>query len=473
MPIDPNISLQAGKIGQGIDLASGVERGMKLQQLAMQPAILEQQLRTAQQAERSARTQEEATRAGIAESQARLPGVQAEAAAKVRGERQANERISAAQSALETDDEGRPIIDPATGQPKFNLAKYQYGLHKAGLVDEALKTGSDALRQSKDVYDFTTNVRNQIAIASQAAYDSAKGTPAQKEKAARDTWAYLSEQAVQASGQGQFPLSMDQFKYTPGIERTLYTASINPQAQEGLKISLAQQDLARDQLALQTAQFDNSRQLSFTDETSQDPNSGPSQRARDIIFRSTGEIVPAEVSASELYRNPKYKPTLENIGAGVGAARQAALGEVTKWESVGKAIDGAKTQLSTLGLKPAQFMENYVRNNLGSNPELARLYAELSKLDPKMVSSGLSFEALKAVSDANLSHAKANVEVSGGGGAPGRTTERPRPGSAPAAAPKGSGRSVTKSDVADFAKETGRSVAEIEKELRGRGVEIK
>jgi hypothetical protein len=51
MAIRPEISLQAGKIPQDTGMLGGVERGMKLQQLAMQPAILEQQLATARQAE--------------------------------------------------------------------------------------------------------------------------------------------------------------------------------------------------------------------------------------------------------------------------------------------------------------------------------------------------------------------------------------------------------------------------------------
>jgi hypothetical protein len=51
MALDPSISLQAGKIPQAQGMLGGVERGMKLQQLAMQPAILEQQLATSRQAE--------------------------------------------------------------------------------------------------------------------------------------------------------------------------------------------------------------------------------------------------------------------------------------------------------------------------------------------------------------------------------------------------------------------------------------
>lgn len=94
MPIDPNISLQAGKIGsQGIDLMPGVERGLKLQQLAYQPALLQQQLYTAEQAERTARQAElssaeaqRLTQAQIKEAETRLPGIAAEVGQKVRKE---------------------------------------------------------------------------------------------------------------------------------------------------------------------------------------------------------------------------------------------------------------------------------------------------------------------------------------------------------------------------------------------------
>jgi hypothetical protein len=204
MAIRPEISLQTSQ-GAQLDPFVGVERGMKLQQLAMQPAILEQQLATARQAEQT-------SRAAQMTSEAQLPGVRAQAEGLVRGERQANERIKAANDAIELDDKGIPILDPVTGQPKFNLNKYQYGLHKAGLVDEAFKVAGTALKQSSDVYTFAAGVRNDVAIAAQAAYDRTPGSPAAKQKAAEATWADLSGRAVAASQQGQFPLSQEQFK---------------------------------------------------------------------------------------------------------------------------------------------------------------------------------------------------------------------------------------------------------------------
>lgn len=426
MAIRPEISLQAGKIPQGGGIASGVERGMKLQQLAMQPAILEQQLATARQAE-------QASRAATAISEAQLPGVTAQAAGLVRTERQANQRIAAAQSAIETDEGGAPVIDPATGQPRFNLNRYQYGLYKAGLVDEATKTGAEMLKQSKDVYDFAATTRTQLALAAQAAHDRTVGTPEQKQKAAEATWKDMSGRAIAAAQAGGFPLSPDQLRYTPGLERALYTASINPQAQEQIKLNMAAQDLQRDQFALQTDQFENSKLQNFTDEASMDPASGISQRARDIVFNTLGETLPATVSAGELHRNPKYQTALTAVGNNVGAARTAALAEVTKYESVAKTLERAKTKLSTLGLRPAQFLEQVAKGKFLDDPELAALSAQLLQLPPGMVTPGMGFDSLKAIVEAGGAHARSNVSIAAGGGAPGRATPPTAPGAQPTA----------------------------------------
>lgn len=434
MAIRPEISLQAGKIPQGGGIASGVERGMKLQQLAMQPAILEQQLATARQAE-------QASRAATEISQAQLPGVQAQAAGLVRGERQANQRIAAAQAAIETDEGGAPVIDPATGQPRFNLNRYQYGLYKAGLVDEATKTGAEMLKQSKDVYDFAATTRTQLALAAQAAHDRTVGTPQQKQAAAEATWKDMSGRAIAAAQAGGFPLSPDQLRYTPGLERALYTASINPQAQEQIKLNMAAQDLQRDQFALQTEQFENSKKLNFTDEASLDPNSGVSITARNILQNITGQPVPDTMSAGDLMRNPTTAGIMTSTGAAVGAQRSAALAEVTKYESVAKTLERAKGRLSTLGLTPIQFLEQAVKRRLLDDPELAALYSQLSQLPPGTVTQGMNYDSLKAVVTANAAHARANASVAVGGGAPGRT-ESQAPGAPPATPGQPSGNFV-------------------------------
>jgi hypothetical protein len=414
MPIRPEISLQTSQGGQ-LDPFVGMERGMKLQQLAMQPALLEQQMSTARQAEQT-------SRAAQMTSEAQLPGVTATAAGQVRGERQANERITAAQNAFDLDDKGNPVLDPQTGQPKFNINKYQYGLHKAGLVDEAFKVAGTALKQSTDVYNFAAGVRNDVAIAAQAAYDRTPGSPAAKQKAAEATWADLSGRAVAASQQGQFPLSQEQFKYTPGLEKALYTASIKPETQESLKQGLAGQDIQRDQLALQGAQFDNSKITNFTDEDSMNPDSGQSVRARAILKQTIGEDLPAEMSAGELYRNPKYKQALDSVGANVGVARNAALAQVSLYESASKTLESAKDALGKTGVTPLQLVQNKFDRKILDNPKLAALYGQLQQLPPGTVTEGMGYESLKAILNAQASHAKANVEVAGGGGAPGRTT---------------------------------------------------
>ena len=429
MAIDPTIALKAGQVPQGGGLSAGIERGMKLQQLALQPAVLQQQIATARQAEL-------ASAAATRETEARLPGVQAQAAGLVRTERQANERIAAAQAALETTPDGIPVIDPQTGQPRFNLQKYQYGLYKAGLVDEATKTGAEMLKQSKDVYDFAANTRTQVAIAAQAAYDKTVGTPAQKQAAAEATWRDMSQRAIAAAQQGGFPISEDQLRYTPGLERALYTASINPATQEQIRLNQAQQDLQRDQLNLQTEQFENSKIANFTDDASMDPSSGISQRARDIVFNTLGENIPNTVSAGELHRNPKYQTALTAVGNNVGAARNVALAGVSKYESVSKAIDRAQAKLAASGLRPTQFLENAVRLRLLDDPDLAALYAQLSQIDPKMITPAMGFDSLRAVADAAAAHAKANAGIAVGGGAPGRTAPAPGAPAAPGAQPQ-------------------------------------
>jgi hypothetical protein len=419
MALDPSISLQAGKIPQAQGMLGGVERGMKLQQLAMQPAILEQQLATSRQAEL-------ASRASTAITQAQLPGVEATARGLVRQEQQAGQRVAAAQAAIETDEGGMPVIDPVTGQPKFNLNKYQHGLYKAGLVDEATKTGENFLKQSKDVYEFAATARTQAALAAQAAYDRTVGTPEQKQKAAKATWEDMSSRAVAAAQAGGFPLSPDQLRYTPGLEKALYTAAINPQAQESLKLNQAAQDIQRDQLSLQTEQFENSKKLSFTDEASLDPNSGASITARNIIQNITGQPVPENMSAGDLMRNPTTAGIMSSTGAAVGAQRSAALAEVTKYESVSKTLEKAKTKLSTQGLTPFQFLEQAVQRRLLDDPELAALYSQLKQLPPGTVTEGMNYNSLKAITDAAAAHARANASVAVGGGATGRT-EAPKP----------------------------------------------
>lgn len=77
MAIDPTIALKAGQVPQGGGMLGGIERGLKLQQLALQPAVLQQQIATARQAEL-------ASQAATRETEARLPGVQAEAAKRQR-----------------------------------------------------------------------------------------------------------------------------------------------------------------------------------------------------------------------------------------------------------------------------------------------------------------------------------------------------------------------------------------------------
>lgn len=65
MAIRPEIALEIGKVGQGgPDIGAAVERGLRLQQLAMQPALLQQELLNRQQQEQLLREQVISQRAG-------------------------------------------------------------------------------------------------------------------------------------------------------------------------------------------------------------------------------------------------------------------------------------------------------------------------------------------------------------------------------------------------------------------------
>lgn len=432
MAIDPTIALKAGQVPQGGGMLGGMERGLKLQQLAMQPALLQQQIATARQAELASAAQTDITRA-------QLPGVQAEAAGRVRAEQLTAAKVKAAQEAFDFDDKGNPVLDPNTNQPKFNVAKYQYGLYRSGQFDEAVKAGADVLKQSKDAYDFTATARSQAALAAKAAYDRTPGTPEQKQKAAEATWRDMSQRAISASAQAGFPISEDQLRYIPGLEQVLYTASINPATQEQLKQGMATQDIQRDQLALQTEQFENSKKLNFTDEASMDPNSGVSQRTRAIVENMLNIQLPPEMSAAEIYRNETYKGAMQSVGANVGVQRAAAQQEVTKYNSLNKAIDMAKDDLSRLGFTPAQLLSNIARGKFVDNPRLTTLAFLLQQNN--LSNYGGSFATLKMLTEAQLKHAEANVSVAAGVGpevsrrpapAQSRTTAPAQPGAAPA-----------------------------------------
>jgi hypothetical protein len=421
MALDPSISLQAGKIPQAQGMLGGVERGMKLQQLAMQPAILEQQLATSRQAEL-------ASKAATAISQAQLPGIQAQAAGLVRGEQLAAAKVKAAQNAFDFDADGNPILDPNTKQPKFNLAKYQYGLHSSGNFDEALKAGADTLKQSKDAYEFLSTARTQAALAAQAAHDNTPGTAQQKAKAAEATWKDMTGRAVASAGEIGFAISPEQFKYTPGLEKALYTAAINPQAQETLKQGLAAQDIQRDQLSLQTEQFDNSKKMNFTDDASMDPNSPQSQRARQIA-RNAGFEVSDEMSAGEMYRTPQYKAAMDSIGANAGVARTVAQQEVNKLSGISRAIDNAKDVLAKNKVTPLNLLQNKFNRELLDDPKLAALYGLIQQLPPGLVNEGMDYNALKAVVEGLSVNAKANAASAVGGGGAAKP-EAPKPNAA-------------------------------------------
>ena len=422
MALDPSISLQAGKIPQSQGTLGGIERGMKLQQLSMQPALLEQQLATARQAEQT-------SRAAQMTSEAQLPGVQAEAAIKVKEAALAAAKVKSAQEAFDFDDKGDPILDPVTKQPKFNTAKYQYGLYRSGNFDEGLKVGSDTLSQSKNAYDFLSTARTQAALAAQGAYDRTPGTPQQKQKAAEAMFNDMANRSISSAASIGFTISPDQLRYTPGLEKALYNAAINPQAQESLKQGLSGQDIQRDQLALQVNQFENSKKVNFTDDASLDPNSPVSIMSRQIA-RNAGLQVDDTMSAGDLSRNELTRGALSSIGSAAGAAKKEADKVVNQYESASRALENAKDVLAKNKITPLNLLQNKFNTKLLDDPKLLALYGQIQQLpDKSVINEGMDYNAVKAVLDGLSVNAKANA-VSAVGGSPAKPTAPTTPNAA-------------------------------------------
>ena len=144
MAIKPDISLQAQ--APQLDPFAGVERGMKLQQLAMQPAILEQQLATAKQAEQT-------SRAAQMTSEAQLPGVRAASTKTVR---------EAEQYPAFVQKEIGAFIDPITH--KLDTDRWVEHTAKNGFGQEGLKYAGEQLGVYKQQIDNAkTEQERQVA----------------------------------------------------------------------------------------------------------------------------------------------------------------------------------------------------------------------------------------------------------------------------------------------------------------------
>lgn len=397
MALDPTISLQVQQ-PQMPDWMSYAKLGMQQQQLGLQQQQTAQNIQTAQ---------------------AELPGKQALSEQAQLNLQQNKGRISASQDAVETDPlTGQPVIDPATGTARINMPKYQYGLFKAGLGQDAIKAQADIIANEQNqqkatggMLDLNNSVRNFVATAAKAAYDSQTGTPEQKTAAAKTVWDALSQKMIEGSNRpGQTALDPTQFTYTPGIEHNLYTAQITPGNQENLKVAQGNLSLGWANNNLATNQFENGKLNNFTDKDSLDPASPASQRARDIVQQTTGEVLPSNMSAQQVYANPKYKDALTSSGSNVGVARNQAGQEVTKWDSFGKTLDNAKGQLSTLGFTPAQFVSNWVNGKVASTPELSALYAQMSQLPPGMINTAQNWDQMSATQKALLEQANSNYK---------------------------------------------------------------
>lgn len=382
---------------------------------------------------------------GIAESQARIPGIQAQTEAqKIATEKAGIEltniktQAQAAKDAVELDEKGQPIVDPVTGAAKINVAKYQYGLMRANMADKAFEfqkassmAQQEAAKATGTQFDMNNNVRNFLATSAKAAYDHTKGTEQEKQAAAEKAWTGLADLAVQGSqGQGQSPLDPEQFKYVPGREQTLYTAQINPQAQESLRVSQGSLAVSQAQQQLATKQFENSRLTNWTDDASQQAGSGSSQRARDIVFNTTGDRLPDTMSATEIYNNEKYKAALSAAGSGIAAQRGIAQSKINLFKSFDSTLDNAKTDLASQNLTPVNFLQNWASGKVKSTPSLAALAAQMQQM-PAGLSLAQNWEAMKAVNAANIKTVEADLNTAGKGS----NAIIPGSGKSPTAAP--------------------------------------
>lgn len=338
-------------------------------------------------------------------------------------------KIASAQNAIETDSQGNPIIDPSTGVAKINVPKYKYNLFATGNGDEAIKLATTInsnqqgeIANTQAGFNASTNIRNTIALAAKAAYDTTNGTPAQKQAAEQQTWEHMSQIAIQGSQNkpGVQPIDPSQLTYVPGLAASLSEAQILPGNQQALKQAQENINISNGQLKLATDQFNNSQLTNFTDPVSQDPNSPASATARAAIKNALGTDLPDNISATQIYNNPLYKSALDSTGAAVGVLRSGAATEVNKWASVQDAISAARTKLPA-GLSPANFVQNWLQGKVASTPELANLYAQLSKIDPAVLNSTQSFGALSTTANAMKAQADANYK-SVGGNAPTQTS---------------------------------------------------
>lgn len=406
MALDPSIALNPNR-PPPVDMFAGMERGMNLAALGMKPAAIQQSI--------------EASKAAQKLTEAQTPGAIEQSAQQVIKTSQDRGRVKAAQEAVELGQDGKPIVDPVTGTLKINRAKFLHGLYTAGLGGEALLAEAGQFKATQEqqkvtgtAIDMNNSVRNHLAVAAKAAYDNTPGTEAQKTAAASQVWEQLADLAIQGSEKTGLALDKNQLKYSPGMEQVLYKAQITPGTQITLDQGQQHIGIAHNQLKLATAQFDNSRLTNFTDDASKDSKSAASQRARDIVRNSTGEVLPDNMTATEIYNQPKYKELLKAVGANSAAHITQARQVVNMHDSVRKSIIGARSDLAKSGLRPIQLVEHLIAGKLADNPKLRALAAQLQQLPKGVVSSADSFEALLSVNDAMGDQAKANIPIAAG-----------------------------------------------------------
>jgi hypothetical protein len=149
MAIRPEISLQTSQAPQ-LDPFVGVERGMKLQQLAMQPALLEQQMATARQAEAT-------SKAAQMTSEAQLPGVRAEATQKTRALVDFPDWMAK---------NAGQFVDPKT--MRIDTGRFQEAATKDGFANEGLKYAGEQLGVVKQQIDNAKTEQEKAVAANSA-----------------------------------------------------------------------------------------------------------------------------------------------------------------------------------------------------------------------------------------------------------------------------------------------------------------
>jgi hypothetical protein len=406
MAIDPSISLQV-QPPAGLDIQKYINMGLTSQQLAnlqAQNAFIQQ---------------------STANAQAQNPGIEAQSQ-QLQLQQQLNvARVKAAQDAMEVDSNGQPVIDPVTGTAKMNTDKYVSNLARAGLPAEGLKYQAEQFANQRAMLDnqaaqqglSKTNIEMSNSINTTAAnlaygerqrLKDAGASQQQQEAGAMNMYNNVQSQAIKNAPQNKGVIvdPKNLLPWQPGLDMAYNTAQISPEAQKSLKIAQQNADTSRGQLGLAQQQFGQSQLLTFTDPSSQDPNSPTSQRARDIVFNATGQQLPADVSATRINTDPFYKQYLNSAGANAAATQTSVSQDLNKWQQAKEALQNAKNDMANSGVRFDNFIQNWKAGKIQSTPSLMAYYSAISQLPPGSTDNWDSYNTANAVIDRQIISSK-------------------------------------------------------------------